>query len=230
MGGRDAPLRRERDARPSGGSRKDRRCRSPMRSRARSRQRTREAPVVEAEPVARCARAISSDRTTRRFATTPDLFPARDAAALTQAEPRGARSRAPAAARARQARPGTARPRRPAPRQHRADRRQPGAVRCDRVRPADRGRRRALRSRLPADGPDRARPEAGREHRCSTAISPRPAATSDLDALAALPLFMSLRAAIRAKVTAARLETAMRTSATRIAKAAQHLFQASPAA
>ena len=43
---------------------------------------------------------------------------------------------------------------------------------------------------------------------CSTAISPRPAATSDLDALAALPLFMSVRAAIRAKVTAARLETA----------------------
>ena len=31
---------------------------------------------------------------------------------------------------------------------------------------------------------------------------------SDLDALAALPLFMSVRAAIRAKVTAARLETA----------------------
>ena len=33
---------------------------------------------------------------------------------------------------------------------------------------------------------------------------------SDLDALAALPLFMSVRAAIRAKVTAARLETAER--------------------
>ena len=31
---------------------------------------------------------------------------------------------------------------------------------------------------------------------------------SDLDALAALPLFMSLRAAIRAKVTAARLANA----------------------
>ena len=98
------------------------------------------------------------------FRAAPDLFPARDAEVLTQ-KSRAALSRAAtAAARARQAGPGTARPRRPAPRQYRADRRQPGAVRCPRVRPADRGRRRALRPRIPAHGPDRARPDGRRQH------------------------------------------------------------------
>jgi hypothetical protein len=48
---------------------------------------------------------------------------------------------------------------------------------------------------------------------------------SDLDALAALPLFMSLRAAIRAKVTAARLETANPQQRDSIAKSAQTYFR-----
>jgi len=48
---------------------------------------------------------------------------------------------------------------------------------------------------------------------------------SDLDALAALPLFMSLRAAIRAKVTAARLEAADEDGHRAIAKAAKAYFQ-----
>ena len=48
---------------------------------------------------------------------------------------------------------------------------------------------------------------------------------SDLDALAALPLFMSLRAAIRAKVTAARLENARPEERDAIAKAAQTYFR-----
>jgi hypothetical protein len=48
---------------------------------------------------------------------------------------------------------------------------------------------------------------------------------SDLDALAALPLFMSLRAAIRAKVTAARLENARPEERGAIAKAAQTYFR-----
>ncbi len=56
-------------------------------------------------------------------------------------------------------------PRRPASRQYRAARRPAGAVRRHRVQRADRVRRRALRSRLPADGPGRARPRAGGEHR-----------------------------------------------------------------
>ncbi|MGB9366024.1 MAG: AAA family ATPase [Xanthobacteraceae bacterium] len=47
----------------------------------------------------------------------------------------------------------------------------------------------------------------------------------DLDALAALPLFMSLRAAIRAKVTAARLENAKPEAQDGIAKAAQKYFR-----
>src|SRR4029077_2194356 len=46
-----------------------------------------------------------------------------------------------------------------------------------------------------------------------------------LDALAALPLFMSLRAAIRAKVTAARLEAADEDGRRAIAKAAKAYFQ-----
>ena len=48
---------------------------------------------------------------------------------------------------------------------------------------------------------------------------------SDLDALAALPLFMSLRAAIRSKVTAARLENAKPEEQQAIAKAAQTYFR-----
>ena len=47
----------------------------------------------------------------------------------------------------------------------------------------------------------------------------------DLDALAALPLFLSLRAAIRAKVTAARLETAKRGDREKIANAARAYFR-----
>jgi aminoglycoside phosphotransferase family enzyme/predicted kinase len=48
---------------------------------------------------------------------------------------------------------------------------------------------------------------------------------SDLDALAALPLFMWLRAAIRAKVTAARLENAKPAECDAIAKSAQTYFR-----
>src|SRR5262249_43347117 len=48
---------------------------------------------------------------------------------------------------------------------------------------------------------------------------------SDLDALAALPLFMSVRAAIRAKVTAARLEKAKPQERNGIAEAARQYFR-----
>jgi len=48
---------------------------------------------------------------------------------------------------------------------------------------------------------------------------------SDLDALGALPLFMSLRAAIRAKVRAARVENAQAEERDEIAKAAQSYFR-----
>jgi len=47
----------------------------------------------------------------------------------------------------------------------------------------------------------------------------------DCDGLAALPLFMSLRAAIRAKVSAARLDHAARQKRDRIIRSAQHYFQ-----
>jgi uncharacterized protein len=48
---------------------------------------------------------------------------------------------------------------------------------------------------------------------------------SDLDALAALPLFLSVRAAIRAKVTAARLNAADAEAGSEIARAAQTYFR-----
>ncbi len=48
---------------------------------------------------------------------------------------------------------------------------------------------------------------------------------TDLDALAALPLFMSVRAAIRAKVTAARLETASKDEHPAIVKSAATYFR-----
>ena len=52
---------------------------------------------------------------------------------------------------------------------------------------------------------------------------------SDLDALAALPLFMSVRAAIRAKVTAARLETTDKDAASSHRQKRRHLLSCSPA-
>ncbi len=48
----------------------------------------------------------------------------------------------------------------------------------------------------------------------------------DFDALAALPLFLSMRAAIRAKVTAAKLENAKASEKPAIEKSAQRLFRA----
>lgn len=51
------------------------------------------------------------------------------------------------------------------------------------------------------------------------------ARVSDFDALAALPLFLSLRAAIRAKVTAARLDTAAAEKADSIREAASSYFR-----
>ena len=70
-----------------------------------------------------------------------------------------------AAARARAARPDPPHPWRPASRQHRAHRRQAGSVRCHRVQRHHCLGRRSLRSRLPADGPARARFGAAGERR-----------------------------------------------------------------
>ena len=72
-------------------------------ARARGRGRACRGAGGRGRAVDRRARAISSRRTTRPFARRRELFPARDAAALTQSEPRRARSPAAAAARARRA-------------------------------------------------------------------------------------------------------------------------------
>ena len=59
---------------------------------------------------------------------------------------------------------------------------------------------------------------------CSTATSRETRRVEDLDALAALPFFLSMRAAIRAKVTAARLERAQAAERPAIARAARAYF------
>ena len=111
----------------------------------------------------------------------------RPAARLVSGRSEPKRSRRPAALPSRASAPLLARaradgihpphPRRPASRQYRAARRPAGAVRRHRVQRGHRVRRRALRSRLPADGPGRARSRAGGERRRSTAISSNPSAT-----------------------------------------------------
>ena len=145
--------------------------------------------------------------------------------ALADAEPRGLRAHPAAARRARAAGLHPPHPRRPASRQHRPARRQAGAVRRHRVQRGDRVGRRALRSRLPADGPGRARSRRRRRTSCSTAISSNRERDEDLDALAALPFFLSMRAAIRAKVTAARLERAKPDEQPEIARIARTVFR-----
>ena len=88
---------------------------------------------------------------------SPELFAPEAVAALTAAT-RAALASACARCSPRASAPaGAALSRRSASRQYRADRRRAGAVRRHRIRSQDRHRRRALRSRLPADGPDRAR-------------------------------------------------------------------------
>ena len=91
--------------------------------------------------------------------------------------------------------------RRPSSRQHRADRRPAGSVRRHRVQRHHRLRRRVLRPRFPAHGPARARAGCGRQYRAQP-LSCETRRVEDLDALAALPFFLSMRAAIRAEVTA----------------------------
>ena len=84
--------------------------------------------------------------------------------------------------------------------------------------PTDRHRRRALRSRLPADGPDRARTDAAANVVLNRYLAETRRA-DDLDALAALPLFLSMRAAIRAKVDGGAARRMPRDRATRDARA-----------
>ena len=129
----------------------------------------------------------------------------RNAGAIKAAPPTNALSRCCASAPARFR---TAHSRRPSSRQHRADRRQAGAVRRHRIQRHHRVRRRLLRPRISADGPAGAR--ACTRRQCGAQPLPHAdaARSRDLDALATLPFFLSMRAAIRARVTAARLERA----------------------
>ena len=174
MGGRHAPLRRDADARPSGRGRAHRRC-----ARRRAGPRGGEGA---------CGGAGRHDAGFRRRACRDH-----------RAERRRARRRAGAVC----ARGGRRRSRRRRARLSRAcgrlldareraglvrrchgdlhlgnivlHRRRADAVRRHRVRSQARHRRRVLRSRLPAHGPDRARPAAGRQYRAQP-LSQRDAA------------------------------------------------------
>ena len=72
-----------------------------------------------------------------------------------------------------------------------------------------------LRSRLSADGFARTRLGASRQYRAQPLSRPRRIAPRISMALAALPFFLSMRAAIRAMVTAARMERAKPSDAAR---------------
>ena len=99
-------------------------------------------------------------------------------------------------------------PRRPALAQHRAPRRPADALRRRRVQRQDRLHRRSLRSRVSADGSLAPRTPSTRQR----SLEPLLADTRDFSGLSLLPLFLSCRAAVRAKTsaTAARLQPDVR--------------------
>ncbi len=145
------------------------------------------------------------DETLTELVEAPDIFPAARARALAAAM-RAAfdrRSPAPACARRQRSRPPL--PWRPPPAQHRARRRPADPVRRHRVRRVDRHHRRALRSRLRPHGPVAA--ASGRRGEPPAQPLPVGLATISAESLPAwptLPLFLSLRAAVLAKIDAIR--------------------------
>ncbi len=164
MGGRDAPFRR--DARrsiisPTQGASTSR---SRTRSAARSRPRMRAHRSAPSRAVDRGACVLYRRAREDVRGTASSVRRRRERAARLR-KPRRLRTPHAAPGRTRAARPHSPHPRRPASRQYRADRRAPGAVRRHRVQRHHRLRRPALRSRLRADGPYRARTWRGRQHR-----------------------------------------------------------------
>ena len=121
-------------------------------------------PAVEPE---RWIAALGSyiDEHVEAFGQHPEIFPAAASDELARSKPHRLRAHRSAVARARPARFHPPHPRRSASRQYRPDRRQAGPVRRHRVQRHHRVRRRVLRSRLPADGPARARARACRQYR-----------------------------------------------------------------
>ena len=146
--------------------------RLPTRSAARWRRRMRPPPRQADFGFAETLAEIVAQNESRARRTARPVRAAAGRGAR-QGDARGACAPAPAARGARARRAGQALPRRPASRQYRAARRRADAVRRHRVRSQHRHRRRVLRSRLPAHGPDRARLARARPISCSTAISPR---------------------------------------------------------
>ena len=223
MGARDAALRRERDARPSGGRGRiddalaDALARAVAAAHAR-RRRSKPTPWIDA-----LADYIGqNDEAFREF---PDLFPPDDAAQLTAA------SRAAFAAL------------RPLLRERGEQglvRRGHGDLHLGNIALID-GKPVLFDAiefdPLVASGDvlyDLAfllmdLVERGLRHAANIVLNRYLAETArdeDFDALAALPLFLSMRAAIRAKVTAAKLENAKADEKPAIEKSAQRLFRA----
>ena len=138
--------------------------RSPTRSAARWRQRMRRRRRSRPSPGSRRSPPTST-RTPLRSGEMPRAFSARRGRGPRRCEPRAPTRASVLSSSSADGWGSFAAPRRSPSRQHRAARRAAGPVRCHRVRSADRGGRRALRSRLPAHGPDRAWPRTIGQHR-----------------------------------------------------------------
>ena len=137
----------------------------PTRSAARWRRRMQPRPRSTPSPGSRRSADYIERERSRPSARCPSCFRASEVDALARAS-RAAYARIhPLLLERGQRGSDPPQPWRPASRQHRPARRPPGAVRRHRIQSADRVRRRALRSRLPADGPGRARPRARRQYR-----------------------------------------------------------------
>ena len=188
LAGRHAPLRRGRPARPHGRARRADAGADGGAGRPRRRLPRRPGAGHAASPgpttIAARWRPTSASCASRAIGSTrrpPRRWPTALPGALEPFVDLVARRAG--------GRRGAALPWRSASAQHRADRRQAGAVRRHRVLRANRQHRRALRSRLRADGPLRARPAAaGQPAAERMAVAHRRAAEAPHDeALALLP-------------------------------------------
>ena len=197
------PLRRDADARPSGRAGRIDDALADALGRAVARAHAAAPVVTDAGFVDELGRDHRAERRRAR-APLPELFPPAAVARAERGDARRLRPPAPAARSARARRPGAALPRRSASRQYRADRRRAGAVRRHRIRSASIATGDVLYDLafllmdLIERGLDAAANIVLNRYLTETQRD------EDLDALAALPLFLSVRAAIRAKVTAAR--------------------------
>ena len=148
---------------------------SPMRSAAPSPPRT--IKRRSSTPSLGSSARLLYRRACRDVCRVPGNFSGRGCRSARRKKPRPLSAHRAAVARARPTRARSPHPRRSSPRQYRADRRRAGAVRRHRIQRHHRLGRRALRSRLSADGSARAPNCRRRPISCSTVTSPKRAGT-----------------------------------------------------